>query len=156
MYAFTTPARLDPSAIYTHVVVLVCVLYILVVKVLPEKFQGEHSLVIDLPSHPLRSIYHEYEWAGTYVCADACVLWTGVWRRADSVISLPSSALFWVIPFSGHTGCRATEETRNFQLVIYDSVARAFCMQLSSCAALHKRARTHTHVRFHVGGFLSK
>lgn len=90
--------------IYTHTIQSCAA----VVKVVRRNSKVKRSLVIDLPSHPLRSIYHEYEWlvpttAVAYTLVRMPVFckqarWT---RAVDSVISLPSSALFWVMPFSG-------------------------------------------------------
>lgn len=65
----------DDGGVYMHIhTVQSCAA---VVKVLQRNSKVERSLVIDLPSHPLRSIYHEYEWlvpTTAYPRADARVL----------------------------------------------------------------------------------
>lgn len=65
----------DDGGVYMHIyTVQSCAA---VVKVLLRNSKVERSLVIDLLSHPLRSIYHEYEWlvpTTAYPRSDARVL----------------------------------------------------------------------------------
>lgn len=109
-----------------------------------------HSPVIDLPSHPSgRFITNTNGWctlvpiymhilAPIPARADACVPLSA--RSADggsrrgtqcNFVAFKRTLLSNAILGSRLCLVEAGAE-RNFQLVIYDSVARAFCMQLSS------------------------